>query len=131
MRGPHPGQFRRRSRAGEPGSWRAAPGTQSSRPLSPPAPRARTPLRAGSVLAPVPELHFEAGWDIPPERWEGGCEPEGGGTRLTGSDLLREKGTFELLFSPSWELNIYPDQKGTEIFFFFLNLFFMPPTHFS
>lgn len=81
------------------GAWQLAPGTQTSRPLS-----SRSPVGADTAagwLRPAPgaQLHFRAGWDIPPERWEGGCEPEGGGTRLTGSDLLRKKALLSCFFS--------------------------------
>lgn len=81
------------------GAWLPASGTQTSRPLSFPSPVGADTAVGWLRPAAGAQLHFGAGWDIPPERWEGGCEPEGGGTRLTGSDLLRKKALLSCFFS--------------------------------
>lgn len=134
MRGPHPSRFQRWRGTGkrERGSpcclhrarCRPAAVRKTSRPFS-------SPSSVGADATPVwlppalgAQLHLGAGWDIPPERWEGGCEPEGGGTRLTGSDLLRKKALLSCFFS---ELGIKHLLKpaGKSAFFFF----FPPPFH--
>lgn len=113
----------RRRRAG---AW-PAPGTQSWRPRCPPSPVGSD--RAAGWLRPAPgaQLHFGAGWDIPPEQWEGGCEPEGGGTRLTGSDLPRKKALLSCFFS---ELRIkhLPRPEGNSEFWVFSSFSRHPPT---